>query len=1074
VMLTEGPSITPEDLGVLGLPGADAEADAEAPAPTGSLEDRLDGWQREQLRRALEATRGNVLRAAARLGLTRATLRYRLQKYGLGPASRRPGGRRPRAREAASAAPPVATPPAPPAARWTPRLIAMLDVAARDAILDADVDMLVRKVEVFAGRVEEVGSARLVAAFGLDPAEDAARRAVLAALAARNALARREPPPAVTLAVHAEECRVREVSGRIEIDTDGRRSLLDTVAGLAAPGDEHAIVVSGPARALLRGRFTFDGNRLAGFAPPPPESRVHDTPFVGREAELAALRARWEDARRGTGQIVALVGEPGIGKSRLLAELRRLLGAPRELVGHAESYGRGIPYLPVVEMLRGFFALAEHDEAAAVVRAVRRGVLALDASLAPDVAPLLSLLALPDADPEWAALEPAPRRQRTLEALRRLVLCASRDSPLLVAFEDLHWIDAESQAFLDRLITSLPSHHLLVIVTHRPEYRHPVGPTSYTQLHLAPLAPASAERLARSLLGDDAALAALTHRLTERTGGNPFFLEESVRALVEAGGLVGDRGAYRLGSPPQILDVPASVRAVLAARLERLDAGARRVVQAAAVIGTDVPLPLLQVVAGLPEAELRRIVDELQSAQLLRETRVVPAVELAFQHALTQDVTYGTLPPAERRALHTEVVRALEARAPDAVERLAHHAIAAELWPEALRYGREAGARAAARSAHHEAVQHFESALKAIARLPQAVGVQRDTLDLYLRLRWSLVPLGDYHRLADSLRRAAAAAEALNDPLSVAEISQSMTNFLRLMGDCDGALEAGRRARRLARELGARTLEVRATYQLGFVYRQLGDYRQAIEALQSVVDALQGELLYERFGEPSVLSVHARAWLATTLAEVGRVDEAIALGEEAARIADEARNAFSQTTAHYALGTVLVRAGDSERGLPLLERAMALTRDGNFGLMLPHVASSLGSALTAAGRLGEALPLLRLAVDTAAAKGLVGSASRAMISLGRGLLGAGRLDEAHDVGRRSLDAARRHQERGHEAWALHLLGDVMAARDKDDPTAVAACYGDTLALAETLGMAPLVAECRRRLAALEVAPRASG
>jgi len=536
-----------------------------------------------------------------------------------------------------------------------------------------------------------------------------------------------------------------------------------------------------------------------------------------------------------------------------------------------------------------------------------------------------------------------------------------------------------------------------------------------------------------------------------------------VRTLVETGRLVGERGAFRLGTPAHELDVPPTVRAVLAARIERLGPQERAVVQAAAVIGNDVPPPLLLAVADVPETNLRRILDDLHDAELLLEARVIPDVELAFKHALTQEVAYGTLGPDQRRALHARVLQALERASPERVEQLAHHALAAELWPAAVAYCRQAGARAAWRSAHREAVQYFEQALAAVGRLPQTLATRQETLDLYLQLRWSLVPLGDYHRLADSLRRAAAAAEGLNDPLGVGEISQSMTNFLRLIGDCDGALQAGERARALGVELGHRTLEMRATYQLGLVYRQVGDYPRAISALAVVVDALQGELLYERFGEPSVLSVHARAWLALALSDVGRAAEGISLAEEAVRIATEARNTFSQTTAYFSLGTVLVRAGDRDRGLPVLEQSLALCRDGNFLLLLPLTASSLGGALVEAGRVDEALPLLELAVETAAAKGLVGSASFPMIRLGRGLLRARRAKEAAAIAHRALDSARRHKERGHEAWALHLLGDVAAGGELPDVVVARTYYAEALALAEALGIAPLVTECRAAL-----------
>jgi tetratricopeptide (TPR) repeat protein len=284
-----------------------------------------------------------------------------------------------------------------------------------------------------------------------------------------------------------------------------------------------------------------------------------------------------------------------------------------------------------------------------------------------------------------------------------------------------------------------------------------------------------------------------------------------------------------------------------------------------------------------------------------------------------------------------------------------------------------------------------------------------------------------------------------------------MTNYLRLVGDCHGALAAGQRARAIGVELGNRTLEVRATYQVGLVHRQLGEYAPAIDALGAVVDALQGDLLYERFGEPSVLSAHARAWLALTLADVGRAVEGVALGEEAVRIAEETRNAFSQTTATHALGSVLVRAGDLARGLTVLERSVALSRDGNFLLLLPHVASALGAALVRAGRPVEALPLLEEAVETARAKGLVGGVALYLIRLGRGLLAAGRAKDARDVAERALASARLRHERGHEAYALFLLGDCL------DGESALATYREALALAGALGMLPLAADCERAL-----------
>jgi transcriptional regulator with AAA-type ATPase domain/tetratricopeptide (TPR) repeat protein len=1066
-LLAESSQIDPE---LLDLP-APEPGDPTPAASAHSLHARVESLERGELLRALEATRWNVVRAAEHLGITRGTMRYRLEKYDLQPPTRR---RRSPRRPASG--PPVGGAAAPGATRWDCRLVALLDVRVWAAELGRHFDTAVQKIAGFGGRVEEASASRIVAAFGIEPAEDAARRAALTAVAIQNALAQPgalPAPAAVSLTVHADECLVGHVSGRLEVDGDARRRMTLVLDDLGRGGEPGAVRVSEGARALLSDRFDFDGDALLGYQPRFGLGHLPG-PFVGRDHELEILRARWQEACAGRGSMVALAGEPGIGKSRLLFEFRRSLdtGALVYLEGRGESYGGDVPYLPVLGLLRRSLHLEDRDDAPTSGEAIRARLLAVDAALAPDVPALLALLGVPSGETEWQTLEPTQRRQRTLDALKRFVLGASRTQPVLLAVEDVHWIDAETQAFLDRLALGLATARVLMVVTHRPEYRHPVGPTSYTQVHLEPLAPARAAQLARALLGDDQALAPLTRLLIERTEGNPFFLEESVRTLVETGGLIGERGAYRLGPDRHGPDVPPTVRAVLAARIDRLPPEERHVVQAAAVIGRDILLPLLQAIAETSEATLRRVLADLEAGELLRETRLAPDVEYSFKHALTHDVAYGTLAPERRRALHARLVEALEQaptdRPPEHVEWLARHAVAAELWPQALVYCRQAGARAAWQSAHRAAVQYFEQALDAIRRLPQTPAAREETLDLYLQLRWSLVPLGDYHRLADSLGRATALAEGLNDPLRVSELSQSMTNYLRLVGDCKGALEAGRRACAIAADLGSRTLEIRATYQLGLVHRQLGDYPHAIAALRSVVEALEGNLLYERFGEPSVLSVHARAWLAIALADVGRGADALAPAEEAVRIAGEAHNAFSQTTAHLALGSVLQQTGHLDRAIGVLESSVALCRDGNFMLMLPHTASALGSALVQATRTDEGLRLLELAVHTAAAKGLIGSSSLYLVRLGHGMLAAQRVQDAGETARQALETAQRHGERGHEAWALHLLGDICAQSDTADAATAADHYTEALALARALGMQPLVVRCREALARLDL------
>jgi predicted ATPase len=284
---------------------------------------------------------------------------------------------------------------------------------------------------------------------------------------------------------------------------------------------------------------------------------------------------------------------------------------------------------------------------------------------------------LPEDSP-FLQLDPPQRRQRMLDALKRVLLRESQVQPLLLVFEDLHWIDSETQALLNSLVESLPTARLLLLVNYRPEYQHGWGSkTYYTQLRLDPLPPISADELLQGLLGDDPSLKPLTQLLIARTEGNPFFLEESVRTLVEAGLLVGERGTYRPGQALPSLQIPATVQVVLAARIDRLPPEEKRLLQTAAVIGHEVPLPLLQAITEMPEEVLQRGLAHVQTAELLYETRLFPEREFTFKHALTHEVAYGSLLQERRCVLHARIVETLEALAGDRldelVDRLAQH-----------------------------------------------------------------------------------------------------------------------------------------------------------------------------------------------------------------------------------------------------------------------------------------------------------------------------------------------------------------------------------------------------------------
>ncbi|MGH8068064.1 MAG: AAA family ATPase [Candidatus Entotheonellia bacterium] len=856
--------------------------------------------------------------------------------------------------------------------------------------------------------------------------------------------------PPGTIRLTADTLRLAE--GWVQVTPLG----LVPVKGLPAPVEVCELVGAGPARTHLQA--------LAARGL---------TPFVGRQAELAALHQALEKAGAGHGQVVAVIGEPGVGKTRLFHEFTHTSRAQGWLLleSRSTSYGKATPYLPVIDLLKAYVQLEERDEGQRMREKLTRRLLTLDPALRPTLPAFLALLEVPVEDASWQALDPSQRRQRTLDALKRVLLQESQVQPLLLVFENLHWIDAETQAFLDSLVESLPTARLLLLVNYRPEYQHGWrNNTSYSQLRLDPLPPVSAEAMLRSLLGDDAGLEPLTQRLIERTQGNPFFLEESVRTLVETQVLVGDRGTYRVAKAFPSIQVPATVQAVLAARIDRLPPEEKQLLQTAAVIGHEVPLALLQAIAEAPEEPLRLGLTHLQAAEFLYERRLFPEIAYTFKHALTQQVAYETLLQERRRMLHSRIVAALEALAGDRVaeqvERLAHHALRGEAWDKAMTYFRQAGEKAMARSAHREAVASFEQALSALLHLPEQPDTRLQAIDLRLALRSALFPLGDVGRILACLREAEALAVALDDPRRLGQVSRFLSNHFYLMGAYGQAIAAAQRALALATAGGDVVLHALANQYLGRAYHAQGDYRRAIDCLGQAVPFFGGARHRERFGQVILPAVLSRAYLAWCHAELGTFAEGRALGDEGLRMAEAVAHPASLMWAYYGIGLLALRQGDLPRAFPLLERAVGLCQDADLPLNFPSMAEALGAAYTQAGRIAEAVPLLTQAMEQSTAMEMVGSQALCRLSLGEAQLAAGRLEEAHTLAERARALAHQHQARGHQAYALRLLGEIAARREPPESVLAEAHCQQALALAEELGMRPLVAHCHLGLGTL--------
>jgi class 3 adenylate cyclase/tetratricopeptide (TPR) repeat protein len=966
------------------------------------------------------------------------------------------------------------------------QLISGRDPEDARELLDPVLDLMMAAVHRYEGTVNQVMSDGIMALFGAPVAhEDHAVRACFAALRMQESVKSYSEQVRRTRGFELQ-IRIGLNSGEVMVGSVGTDLRMNyTAIGLTTQlaarmeqiADAGTILTTRDTRRLVEGYVQFrpigatpikgldapveifevTGPGLAGTRLQALTTR-NLSRFVGREAEVLELGRAVEAGRSGRGQIIAVVGEAGVGKSRLYWEFTRS-HLPHDwliLETGTVSYRKASAYLPIITLLKAWFQIEAEDGVGSVRDKVTAKLASLDNQLAASA--LLSLLDVPVDDPHWHRLDPPQRRQQTLDAIKRLLVRQSEVRPLLVLVEDLHWIDTETQALLDAVVDALPTARLLLVVTYRPEYAHSWGSKSYyRQLRIDPLPKAMAEDLLTTLLGTDAGLAELKRTLTERTEGNPLFLEESVHTLVESKALIGEPHRYCLADEAQTIQVPATVQAIIAARIDRLSRKDKDLLQAASVIGKDVPLTLLQSLANLNKQELQRALTHLQSAEFLYATNLEN--EYTFKHALTHQVAYEGLLRDRRRALHalvTEVIERLSGeRVVEHAERLAHHALRGELWEKAAAHLRQTGLRAIERGTLREAVAHLEQALLALRRLPETRGKAELIIDIRIDLRNALYPSGDWARMGEHLHEAELLARSLGDMHRLGRIMTFMVPLRRARGDYAGAIDSGQEALKIAGQLGDRSIEVVATSYLGFTHLARGEFSEAASLFERNV-ALQSNARGERLGTAAIQLAVSKAWLADVLSELGRFDEAVAHGEAAVHIAEAADHPHTLYFSSFDIGLVHLRRGGFERAIQYLKRGFDLCSASRDVVRMPLFAAALGAAYTLADRGEEALALVMDAVEEFHRHQVHFRPAFILLCAGMTCLSSGRIDEATSHAREALALAQRLGARASEAHALCLNGDVAATRGADDPDGY---YHQALALGAPRGMHPLVAHC---------------
>jgi class 3 adenylate cyclase/tetratricopeptide (TPR) repeat protein len=938
-------------------------------------------------------------------------------------------------------------------------LVRDLDPEGARAIIDPALKIMVEAVRYYDGYVVQSTGDGIFALFGAPLAhEDHPQRALYAALRMQDGLrhyAERltmENKPAIEarVGVNSGEVVMRtvETGGRVEYTPVGYVTNLAARLQTVAPAG--GIAISEETRRLVEGYFelcALGPTAIKGVAGPaniyevigPGALRTHFqlsarrglTKFVGREGELAQLKRVFELARSGRGQIAAIVAEAGSGKSRLVYEFKRTIPAECKLLeAYSVSHGKASPWLPVVEILRDYFGLQDADDAATRREKIRTSLGALDVSLA-DVLPYLwNLLAIHEQPDPLDQMDAQIKHQRTLDAIKRIILRECLNQPVVLLFEDLHWIDAETQALLDVLADSIANTRMLLLVNYRPEYRHQWGNKSYySQLRLEALDHASATEMLTTLLGEAGELDSVKRMIIERTEGNPFFIEEMLQTLFDQGALVRN-GVVKLARPLAQVRLPSTVQGILAARIDRQPGEHKQLLQTLAVLGREAGLSLIRQVVVTQETQLRHMLADLQASEFIYEQPAFPDAEYVFKHALTQEVAYNSLLTDRRKVLHERAGAAMEVlytdRLDDHLSELGRHYQRSGNTAKAMEYLQRAGAQAVARSSQAEAIGLFTSALELLRTMPETPGRMQRELALQLALGSAASAIKGLSAGETGLafERAHELCRQLGAAPHLFAVLIGLSIFYRVRAELHRAHELAQQALAIAElECDAVSL-VEASEILAVALLVLGDVAAAQSHLEHAIAVPRPthSPSYHTAFDPRVASF---CWTVITTLYLGYPDQAAAKSREALASARKLSHPFTLVATLDLIAAFRRFRGDGEESLAFCDEMLRRATEHGFQQYVALALKGRGSALIEMNRVEEGIALLREGLSAERATGMYQYETAYLAQLGEGCGKGGWTAEGLAAVAEGLAAADRTGERISEAELYRVKGDLL-------------------------------------------------
>jgi predicted ATPase/class 3 adenylate cyclase len=960
-----------------------------------------------------------------------------------------------------------------------------LDPEEARAIVDPAMRLMIDAVHRYGGYIVQSTGDGIFALFGAPIAlEDHPQRALYAALRLQEELRRHSVKlrEAGNLAV---EARVGINTGEVvvrSIKTDDTHAEYTPIghstsvaARMQALAPTGSIATTEQTRRLCEGYFTFKvlgPTRIKGVSEPvnvvevtglgPLRTRLQVatrrglSKFVGRQAELDQMKHALELARAGHGQLVAAMAEPGVGKSRLFYEFKaNSQSGWTVLETFSVSHGRASAYLPVIDLLRNYFRIAGEDDEQTRREKVNGKVLTLDRALEDTIAYLFSLLGIVQGDDPLAQMDGQIKKRRTLEAIKRILLRESLKQPLMVIFEDLHWIDEQTQELLNLLADSIGTARFLLLVNYRPEYSHQwSSKTYYTQLRLDPLGEESAEEMLSALLGDGKDLIPLKRLIIERTEGTPFFMEEIVQALFEDGALQRN-GTVKLARSMNAVKVPATVQAVLASRIDRLSAQEKELLQTVAVLGREFRLGLVQRMTLKADDELERMLSRLQAGEFIYEQLAAGDVEYVFKHALTQEVAYNALLVERRKLFHERAGQALEsifaAQLEDHLDELAHHYSRSDNLNKAVEYLGRAAQQALQRSALAVAISRLMAAIDLLRKLPDSPERIQRELRLQLALGPALIAVKGYAapETERAYTRAGELCERVGDPpeLFPALWGMWLMNFVR--GKLRTAYELAEQLLRRAQSTNDREQLLYAHRAMGNTSLFIGDLlraRQHLEKAIALYDRERHRPLVFRYGGVDA-GVNGLSCTAATLWQLGYPDQALNRVNEALALAQALAHPFSLAFAGGYAGSLRQHRREARALSETAERVIALSAEHGLSDQLAFATINRGWAMAEQGRKEEGIAQIQEGLAASRATGAKLLRPHHLCLLAEACMEAGRLDDGLRALTQALATGDEHEARYYEAETHRLKGELLLRQSDLNAAQAQSCFERAIEIA---------------------------